>query len=40
MGKVAYVDMIGGAAGDMLMAAWVDPIHPPAPSEGCSPAAG
>lgn len=24
MGKVAYVDMIGGAAGDMLMAAWVD----------------
>jgi pyridinium-3,5-bisthiocarboxylic acid mononucleotide nickel chelatase len=22
--KVAYVDMIGGAAGDMLMAAWVD----------------
>ncbi len=24
MGKVAYVDMIGGAAGDMLLAAWVD----------------
>lgn len=24
MGKVAYVDMIGGVAGDMLMAAWVD----------------
>ncbi len=24
MGKVAFVDMIGGAAGDMLMAAWVD----------------
>lgn len=24
MGNVAYVDMIGGAAGDMLMAAWID----------------
>jgi pyridinium-3,5-bisthiocarboxylic acid mononucleotide nickel chelatase len=24
MGKVAYVDMIGGAAGDMLLGAWVD----------------
>lgn len=33
VGKVAYVDMIGGAAGDMLMAAWVDAGVDPAELE-------